>query len=60
MKEKPTTEGSVNNMNTNEVIEFYEAMRKKWPNPAPEWNQLDPGRQMILIQAINMILQVLP
>lgn len=47
-------------MNSNEVIEFYEAMRKKWPNPAPEWNQLDPGRQMILIQAINMILQVLP
>jgi len=42
-----------------DVEQFYEAIRKKWPQPSRPWNELHPQEQMILIQAINMILQVL-
>jgi hypothetical protein len=44
---------------TNDVVDFYEAIRKKWPNPTRPWNELHPQEQMMLVQAINMILQVL-
>jgi len=43
----------------NDVEKFYEAIRPKWPNPTRPWNELNPHEQMILIQAINMILKVL-
>jgi len=43
----------------NEVQQFYEAIRKKWPVPTKPWEELHPQEQMMLIQAINIILQVL-
>jgi len=43
----------------NEVIRFYNAARQKWPVPTREWDQLHPQEQMMMVQAINMMLQVL-
>jgi len=43
----------------NEVQQFYEAIRKKWPTPTKPWEELHPQEQMMLIQGINIILQVL-
>lgn len=44
--------------NLSEVEQFYEAARKKFPRAVP-WNRLDPFQQMIVIQAINSILEVM-
>jgi len=43
----------------NDVVNFYEAIRKTWPVPTRPWNELHPQEQMMLVQAINIILQVL-
>jgi hypothetical protein len=41
-----------------DVERFYEAARKKFPSALP-WNRLNPFQQMQVIQAINMLLQVM-
>lgn len=46
-------------MNNNIVIDFYNAIRTKWPGTTVEWHQLDPQRQMMLIQAINLTIQAM-
>ncbi len=43
-------------MNDNVVIEMYEKLRLKWDQPTKPWNELDPQRQMMIIQAINMMI----
>lgn len=45
-------------MRLSEVEKFYETARKKFTNAVP-WNQLDPFQQMVVVQAINMILGVM-
>lgn len=45
-------------MNLSDVERFYETARKKFPHAVP-WNRLDPIQQMVVIQAINMILEVM-
>ena len=40
-----------------DVERFYESARKHFPASRP-WNQLHVQEQMILIQAINMILSI--
>lgn len=42
-----------------DVERFWEAIRRKWPTPQPSFHQLDPMEQMMLVQAINIILQIL-
>lgn len=42
-----------------DVEKFWEAIRRKWPTPQPSFHQLDPMEQMMLVQAINIILQIL-
>lgn len=41
-----------------DVEQFYESARKKFPNAVP-WKRLDPFQQMTIVQAINMILEVM-
>lgn len=43
----------------NEVEQYWEAIRKKWPTPQPSYHQLDPMEQMMLVQSINILLQIL-
>ena len=42
-----------------DVEQYWEAIRKKWPNPTPSYHQLDPLEQMMLVQSINILLQIL-
>jgi len=42
-----------------DVERYWNAIRAKWPNPTPEWKDLDPQRQMMIMQSINLLLQVL-
>ena len=42
------------------VEKFWSAIIKSWPNqPQPQWNDMHPQNQMAVVQAINIILQVL-
>jgi hypothetical protein len=41
-----------------DVERFYEAARKKFPEALP-WKRLNPFQQMQVVQAINMILEVM-
>jgi hypothetical protein len=43
----------------NEVERYWEAIRKKWPHPVPNYHQLDPLEQHMLVQSINILLQIL-
>jgi len=43
----------------NPIQEMYEKMRTKWDTPTVPWEQLDPHRQMMLVQAYNMVIQVM-
>lgn len=36
---------------------FYAGMKAHWPHPLPEWNNLAPERQHLLMSGINLILQ---
>jgi hypothetical protein len=42
-----------------DVEKFWEAIRNKWPTPQPSFRQLDGMEQMMLVQAVNIVLQVL-
>jgi hypothetical protein len=42
-----------------DVEQYWEAIRKKWPNPLPSYQQLDPIEQAMLVQSINIVLQIL-
>jgi hypothetical protein len=46
-------------MNDNPVITMYEKLRTKWHTPTKPWNELDPQRQMMIIQAINLMIQAM-
>lgn len=41
-----------------DVIKFWEGIRKHTNDPR-EWNMLHPQEQVVIIQAINMILSVI-
>ena len=40
-----------------DVERFYNAIRAKMNPSLPEWHQLDPQRQHLIISGINLILQ---
>ena len=40
-----------------EVELFYAGMKARWPHPLPEWNDLAPERQHLILSGINLILQ---
>lgn len=42
-----------------EVEQYYEAARKKWPNPTRPWSKLNGQEQMMVVQSINLLLGVL-
>lgn len=42
-----------------DVEKFWNAIVKKWPNPVAEYNQLQPMSQMMLVQAVNIIVEIL-
>ena len=44
---------------TNNVASFWNAIIKTWPTPQPTYEQLNPMEQMMLVQAINIVLQIL-
>lgn len=44
---------------TDEVTAFWNGIRKKWPTPVPELNRIPVEDQLMLIQAINIILHTL-
>ena len=39
-----------------DVEKYWDAIRAKWPTPQPEWSKLDPQRQMMIIQSINLLI----
>jgi hypothetical protein len=43
----------------NEVEQYWNAIAKIWPHPVPQYHQLDPMEQMMLVQSINILLQIL-
>ena len=42
-----------------DVEQYWEAIRKKWKTPLPEWKDLGMQRQQMVIHSINIMLQVL-
>ena len=44
---------------TDDVTAFWNAVRKKWPRPVPDLSRIDIEDQLMLIQAINIILHTL-
>jgi len=42
-----------------EVERFWDAIRAKWPQPQPSWHELHPQKQMMIIQALNTMIQVM-
>jgi hypothetical protein len=42
-----------------EVEQYWEAIRKKWSHPLPQYHQLDPMEQAMLVQSINILLQII-
>jgi len=41
----------------NTVIRFWDALRAKWPEPQPEWHQMQPQSQMQIMIIINGLIQ---
>ena len=44
---------------TDDVTSFWEALRKKWPSPIPPLHNIHLHDQLMLIEAINTILNIL-
>lgn len=42
-----------------DVEKYYEAIRKKWPNPTKPWEQLTAEQQHMVVLSINLMLHVL-
>jgi len=42
-----------------DVEKYWDAIRAKCDKPQPAWHDLDPQRQMMIIQSINMLISVL-
>ena len=46
------------NMKMSEVETLWSALSLKWPKPLKPWNELNPQSQMMVVQAINIMIQV--
>lgn len=44
---------------TDDVTRFWDAVRKKWPQPVPPLHNIHLHDQLMLIEAINTILTIL-
>lgn len=42
-----------------DVEKFWEALRAKWPEPTPAFNEMHPMHQQQVVYGINLILGVL-
>jgi len=43
-----------------DVERFWDALRPKWTNtPQGSWHELSPEKQMIIIQALNMMIHAM-
>jgi hypothetical protein len=43
----------------NDIEIYYNAICKKWPKPMPPWLELDPQRQIMFLQAFNLLIGAL-
>jgi hypothetical protein len=46
-------------MQSNDVIDYWNAIRNKWGNPLPEFQDLHPMHQMQIVQSINLLIMVI-
>jgi hypothetical protein len=42
-----------------DVEKYWDAIRAKWPTPQPSWHELDPQKQIMIIQSLNMLIAVM-
>lgn len=46
-------------MQSNDVVDYWNAIRNKWPHKLPEFQELHPMHQMQVVQSINILLSVI-
>jgi len=42
-----------------DVERFWDALRVKWPTPQPSWHELNPHRQMMIMQSLQIMIQTM-
>jgi len=46
-------------MNDNPIVIMYDKLRTKWDTPTKPWHELDPQRQIMFMQAFNLIINAM-